>query len=970
MGEFGAAIPLLWLAIWVTRSIRNSIAANDPRPPRRPVPATKPPSTTRTVLTTIRTRWGAPEEDGSSFAALVRARRFDEAARVVNLDDPVQRTYLAVVRGGPTPDLLHAKNYPPSRRLSPLAIRTLERIHGDALVKPTFFGGYVGDDAVVLNDKVVRLLQRGRFARAAGLLEHMARRWPRADDVTETRERIVYAWALAGDAERARARAATLSVDTDDAATSARMTRIAEGLHRGNATATSSGTRNHRVARTTNVRTARNLRFKAFHKNPAPNTLYPGVLASALERLGRDVGYIRFDARVVADALTSGHVAHVGILSGTTIKIWSVQAIECDSGAALLSNGELVEWEELRSLSLWGDRVLVSKRNGVSASTIEANPAVVLPAIDASGVEIPSLAACDAARAEVNAHPNDPLAAFVYWRLLLQAGPHLSGHPTAREFGAVCTARHPGVRWPEMVMTETTDESETDAIRDLYVLGSPSHFASVASVAIAQARLVGLADWTLISRAQLADPQGLAPLELGIDWALVTARGRDVDAHLDAIERLHPTAEALPYWRALREIAWRGARDAYPILAPSHLAAEPQAAMGLALHTGSPAYLAEATQRLTATQPANQGLRISRAVTALHRGDAVAAVETATQTAAGYGWVPSLADIVLEAVRHQASDAELDAIGAILAGAPSDGTPALGTFATAAITAKAPGLALTLSRLDMASGAWEGALRHATIILALSRVGAADLAEARAALASVATSADPVLHRAVACAVALESDADEAWDMVGELSAERLSFTTHLLVAAIATARSDAHLADAHLARAANPRLAEDGWNLTRALGITSWAERAIQRIDARLAPNATVGLYGDGVAVTALPAIPAPRHDAWPLAAIDRLALEGDPALMVAATKHRWPTQSHVALADGTRSAAAHALDLALAGHTEQLEGLVSESQHAAIRLAAYAAARAGADVPWSTESAAAMLPALQRRPRVGEYS
>lgn len=922
------------------------------------------------MIATIRTRWSSPEVGGASFESLVRARRFDEAARVMDLDDWTQRTHLAIMRGGPAPDLLHAKNYPPSRRLSARAIRTLERTHGAALVGPTFLGAYVGDDGAVLHHKVDRLLHRGHFARAARVLEDVARRWPQADDVAETRERLVYAWALAGDVKRAHAHAAALSVDTDDAATSARMTRVAEGLHRRMAATASSDKRIHDVARTKKFREARYLRYEAFHKSPSASTLYPGVLELALKHLGRDVGYIPFSAREVADALTSGHVAHVGILDGANVKIWSIQAIDSESGATFLSNGHLVDWENLRSLSLWGDRVVVSRRNGVGVPTVGHNPAVVFPALDGEGNEIASRDACNAARAEVDTRPDDPLAAFVYWRLLLQAGPELAGHPTMHEFGAVCTARHPGMRWPEMAVAIATDGSEADAAHDLYTIGSPDHFRVEASVAMAHARLGGLADWTLISRAQLADPHGLAPLQLGIDWALATGRARDVDAHLDAIERLHPTANDLRYWRVLREIVWRGGRDAYPILACGHLSDEPGAAVGLALHSGSSTYLAEATERLRTAEPASLGLSVAQAVAALHRGDAVAAVEIATRAASAHGWIPPLAEIVNDVVTHEVGDAELAAVGEILTGPPADGTTAFGMFALLALDAKAPDLALSLSRAHMASGAWDAAVRHATVILALSRVGAADREEASAALASVATSADPAVHRAVACAVALESDADEAWDMVGELSAGSLSFTTHLLVAAIATARSDAQLADIHLARAANPRLAEDGWHFARWLGITPWAERAIARIDPRLAPNATVGLYGEGATVTSLPPIPAPRHNPWPLAATDRLALEGDLALMVAATKHRWPALDHMRFVDGTRTAAAHALGLALAGHTEQLETLVSESRHAAIRLAAYAAARVGVNVPWSPESVAATLPILQRRAFVGGRS
>lgn len=970
MGGISVLVPLLWLILWlITRGI-TSAAAKHPRAPRQPVSAMKRPSTTRTMTALIRTRWGDPQVGGPSFESLVRARRFDEAARVMDLDDWTQRTLLAVARGGPTPDLIRAKNYPPSRRLSWLALRTLERIHGEALIPPTFIGAYVGDDAAVLDDKVARLLQRGRFARSARLLERKARRWPRADDITETRERIAYAWALSGDFERARACAAEVSVEANDAATSARMTRVAEGLHRRSATATASGTRNTGVARTKSFRIARNLRFKAFHKFPSPNTLYPGALASALEGLRHRTGFIPFDPRAVADALNSGHVAHVGILIGTNLHGLSVQAIECDSGVALLSSGELVEWEDLRSLSLWGDRVLVSKRNRVSVSTIEHSPVVVSPALDASGTEASTAATCATARAEVDAHPNDPLAAFVYWRLLLRAGPDLVGHPTASDFAAACTARHLGVRWPEMALAESTDPTEEDATRDLYVCGSPPHFGVEASIALAHARLSGLGDWALISRAQVADPSGLPPMELGIRWAVLTSRGPDVDAHLEAIEKLHPHADSLPYWRVMREIAWRGGRDAYPILASGFLKEQPLHALGLALHSGSPTYLAEATKRLKASQPAQQTLRVAEAVMAMHRGDAVAAVDVATRAASGFGWSPSVSDVVIDAVSHQASVSEFDAIARILAQAPSDGTPALGMIASAALHTHAYELALTLSRLDMASGAWDGAVRHAGVVLLLSRVGAADLLEARVALKSVAQSADPALHRAVACAVALETDADEAWDMVSELSAQRQSFATHLLVAAIASARSDSRLADAHLTRAANPRLAEDGWRMARLLGITPWAERAVSQIDARLAPSAMVGLYGHGASIASFPAVPAPGREAWPIATIDRLALEGDPALTVAAAKHRWSAPLHPNSIDGTRGATAHALALTLAGQTDQLEGLVSESRHPAVGFAAYAAARAGADVPWSRESIAATLPTLQRIERIGVQS
>ena len=967
VGGLVGVVLFIYVIAKIIADRRSADALNNARPNLTATAVNKRLSTARTVKALVRTRWGTPLQGGLTFESLVKARRFEAAARGINLDDWKQRAYLAVARGGPTPDLIRAKEYPPTRRLSWLALRTLEHLYGKALIPPTFLGGHLEDDASVLDLVVLRHLQRGRSRRSARLLERIGRRWPQADDVMRTRERIAYAWAISGDFDRALTRAAALSVETDDAAISARMTRLAEGARRRSIEDSHSSFSRNRVARVKRVRSARTVLDKAMEKSPVPTARYPGVSALALERLGRQVGYIRLDPRAVAHALKSGHVAHVGVLSNQNVIVTSILAVEHHSGTALLSTGDLIAWEDLQSLSIWGDRVLISRRRRLSVETVDQNPAVVSPALDADGMEVRSGAALAAARAEVDAHPDDALAAFLYWRLLLQARMTLTGHPTHQEFAAACTARHPGARWPELMVTTWAEHTPEDVAHNLYVLGSPPHFKMDATIAVAQARLGGLGDWAQISRAQIADPTALDPLEAGIEWALLASRGPDVDAHLGTIEQLHPYAEQLPYWRAMREIAWRGGRDAYPVLSSSHLEGEPVATVGLALHTGSPAYLTEATQHLRASHPAHHALRLSEALIATHEGDVVAAVDAATKAASGHGWLPALSDLVCDVVAHQATEHHFGALARILANASSDGTPALGMIASAALKANAPDLALTVSRADMGSGAWDGAVRHAGVVLTLSRVGAADLAEAQAALTSVAQSSDPAVHRAISCAIALETDADVAWDMVSELAADRCSFATHLLIAAIATARSDAELADIHLARAANPRIAEDGWQLAGLIGLVPWAERAIQRIDAQLAPVATVGLYGEGATVTTMPALPAPARTGWPLSALDRLAVEGDPGLMAAAAMHRWPAPRQLHIEDGTRGAAAYALTAALAGNPDQLEALFSESRHPGIGLAAYAAARAGAAVPWSVKSVAARLPSLQRFERNG---
>lgn len=862
---------------------------------------------------------------------LMRARRYREAARLVDAHDWDLRGELAILRGGPMADLMHLVEHAKDRGTKSRAHRTLGRLsrgHFGGLGNPEF-----GDDAAVVRHLAKTLLLEGRFVEAAESLEACLTAFPDADDAPEWRVTAAAARAHAGQITPARELAAAgpgvASQHHADALRNSDAGELLAALSR-RLTAAEAAPDTPAPVRVQHRRwrDAATATINGLTRYPLRTPLYPGAARHALTQNGRKAGLAKLRLDTAREALATGHRVHLGLPTGRLVKLVDVLSVDPASQTVLLSTGTFATWPAVERLSYWGDYMVVSRRRAVTIPTEDVPDYLESPDLGRTTVVAGPDGWLTLMRDRVDAHPTEAPLAAAYLRALYEFTDPLPDLPTGAQFGAVCQARFSDAAWPRRIQAERSDGDGSAGW--LHTLSLRTDEPRPGAQAAAMAALDISSGWWGWAQAEIEARADVGVLEASAHAALNEGRVDDATARIALMEKLQPDAPALPLLRSTAEVAADGPARVLARL-DSHEQADLVTSMRLSPHTGDPHHISVALGRWLDHRPQDPIVFASRALGALHAGDPQAVAEAAAQGARAEGWSEPITLAVADALRRQATPDEALVMADILAPvAHFDAEHAWHIAWQAALGGHRDAAHRLLEPLAAQGITHAHELRAAVTLLDAPETGDDRLA----ALAHLEGADLEGSQRAALLASAAWAtiDPDKAWALADVMPQPHLTFHWHLVIAAIASTRGDDELAERHLARASNAGLLQASGVAPRALGLDSWVATAARRIPIAAARTELGGLYGEDLRDAPVAVVPSAAERPVTTATLDRLANDGHAETYVAAAAHRYPASAQLAYVDGARGAAGRALRSALEGETGPLTHLTSVSRHPGI--------------------------------------
>lgn len=857
----------------------------------------------------------------SDIEGLISERRFRAAAALVDAADADGRARLAVLRGGPMADLLAARSRATDPELRKAAAGTLARL--DATHFGALRGSVFGDDAVAWRRRCARLLDAGHFASAGAMMATIHEAFPHADDTFEWQFGAVAALSLAGQ-HAAAAAVAACTVSPVHLGTSDGAQQVATA--HANLVKALAGGDVPSPARHRHMSRALWHTYDKLRRHPERTAAYPGAVADALRESRRRVVVTELTCEIAASAIARGESVHVGLLVGEHVRVIDILAIDPATETAYLTEGGLVPFAAIQRRSFWGPRMLVSARRRPHAPALELADWEMSPDLDRDGPAFVPGGWLDRLRSRVEADASNAALATAYLRALREIDGTVEGHPSAAEFLAVCHARFPSDAWPRTLQFAGTG-ADNDPYGQLLALTMNPDEASPGSRARAAAALRVTEGWQGWAEAELRDRANTGILLTAAHAAISEGRRADAQAHIELISTLDPQFHPLAHLRRLSQLALDGP---HAMLAPldTHDLADATLGMSLAMHTGDPRHLADTFAAYAELNPTDPVGGAVDAVLALHRGDAVGVAEAVARSVAVEGWTEVSASAARDAFRSLAtSDTAPLMVDALL---PASGMldPRASMVALDAALSGHFDAASALALHAAEAGDSNAIIGHAMIALLQAHQTGTPRSAALELLGDVETTPHQY-HRMLACAALIDDDPDRAWHLADVSPWPSLEFSWHVVIAALAEARGDAPTSALHLRRASNPDIVEANDMVLRALGLDAWAARALMALPPDMCRTERAIAWGTLLQGLDAPPAPAFREGTWSNAALDRAANEGHVALYLSAAAHRHTPETMLDFVDGTRGAAARALEAAINGDPEPLARLREASRH-----------------------------------------
>jgi len=946
-----AGLLLLGLLLFALSAVRKESASRDakrdaiPGGPQHRAPANPQ---DLSLLFRTRARWLGPTQLGrdGDFDSLVRARRFAEASRLVPATDHRARAILAVARTEPVVDLVLAARMEPGRR-----DRKLRKVvkHARGMILQRYGGdpwGFKGKaktpDAVVtaVNEAQV-LVERGQLRRALGIYQRLERKFPNADDAMQWRLEMAFISSLLRKGAQAR-RLARAVAESDGTALArrqaSRMTQVVAAPGSS-----------QRPARSRRGRQAQKKMRKVLGDSGGywPSTPHE-IAASVGARhtvTDRDL-----DLAAMAQALRAGHVVWVGGIHVSGVATArAVLACAPLEGVVMLAPGHFFEWDELTSLTPWGQRMVVvhRKRATVPGEAPATNFDELSYPQQANGTARVDPEALAVLKAASQVHSRDSLASYIYAEGLLgalNAGTYGASFDALKRHLAVSAARFPTAQWPLAMLAFFAAPSSDGAVAHLSAMSVEAMGGRLPAAELARsAAMPGTRTFHLReANAIEINPRALI---VGLEDAAARRDGDDVDAHLQLLQMVLPAGdEDLIRVQFMRELTWRGPGADVSIIADMFPPSRRQdTSVALACQSGRAAQVAAHIERYPSANTLEE--LFGRVCAAMHSGNLERIVDAAADQARVFGpTVPTVDALALAApvLTPPGSDtAEL-----FLTALSGRALTILGR----SLIGERPETALSLLQAAGAAGA-DRMDAQLTRGVGLGRLANGTHGDERQDLASQAIAGlEGIRHLQSASDIwrfayvnALRHlDPAKAMDEIRGWPQTDRPLVAFALAAAVADELDEPAVARAFRARVANAVLLNTSVGFATQFGLNAELSLAFAAVPRGIADRGAWQFYASGGDLDGLPEIPLRGETGLSTGALWRLADDGHAATLQLAVAHAFPPQTRMAVRDGAPVIAFEGLSVEGYG---ELPAMLSSSRHPAYLRAAQIARSHGRD-------------------------
>ena len=885
---------------------------------------------------------------------LIKARRFAEASKAIAPQDHKRRMQLALHREGPLTDLLLAARGRRGKRRDTARTILTKLYPGEKWGFDARKELGTADWARSAYETVSSRKADLKLSAAARLARTIRRSFPEADTRHQTLLDLACVEALRGRADAARI--VTVDIANSDAPIYVRdqASRISQRI----SAATRQGRSLTPVAAKSATKATVTVREAASaQKSPwptSPHDLHQLVVASGREATDRTL-----EAQAIADNLVKGRDVWVGVLDPKGVAtVAPIIAIEPTSQVVLMGDGVAMDVDALRRASVWGNRIVVIHLQGAEiAGTARPTPFDQMPCPrDDAGRVDHSAQALRILRAAVREFAGDALASYNY-AVALEAADQSGGHAAYdpnqhRQHLALSAARFPGATWPLLFLSNRPERDGDPRPGALLAVGLAGTLPAGDIHAAAHAMFDSenadalLRDDLTVFRTRFYN------LEDAAHRAAARCDGKDLDVHLDLLQRVARNHASIPRLQQAREVVWRGLIGAIPAVKgePS----DPDGSfvrLRLAANSGNAGLLRTHAGSEVQTSHLRES-RDARVLLAMHSGDYDTILDEAQAVVATDGLSQVIGTALATATEVLAAPDDTR-LAAALDFAISNGDRELLNLTGLLLTRRAA-TAVDILRAKVGQPG-DAVDIHARLTRALihraSEVPAAEREPlAREALASMALiePAKSTVHMwdCYEAAAWRLIDPDRAFDVLTQIEHLRVPLTTLLLAAAVATDRGDDDVARRMVTRAANPEFIRAGLGTAVNMGIDREINLTFASADTTLVRAEAWSWLGADGQVASLP--PVPQYGESPVfeRALWTLVARGEFDLARRAHAHRWTPQTALDFADGAPRAALSAAISALTGDTKALREALSASKHPAYLRAAAICSSAGIDL------------------------